>query len=85
MSNMKAVTVREVQHRLAAILERVEQGERVTITRRGQAVATLVPAGRRGKIRWPDFKARMERIFPPGPPPGEPASVLIRAAREERI
>jgi len=85
MSNMKAVTVREVQHRLASILERVGRGEQVTITRRGQVVARLVPAVRRGKVRWPDSEARMKRIFSSGTPPGEPASVLIRRAREERL
>ena len=86
MSNMKTVTVREVQHRLGSLLDRVERGEPLTITRRGRVVARLVPASaRRGRVEWPDFEARMKRLFPDGPPSGEPASDLIRRMREERF
>lgn len=86
MSNMRSITVREVQHRLSAILERVQRGEQVVITRRGKVVARLVPATRQRRRRvWPDFEARMKRIFPSGIPKGKAPSELIRAMREERF
>jgi prevent-host-death family protein len=39
------VGVYEAKTRLPELLARVEQGERVTITRHGKPVAALVPAG----------------------------------------
>jgi prevent-host-death family protein len=41
---MKEVAVYEAKTRLSELLVEVERGEQVTITRRGQAVARLVPA-----------------------------------------
>jgi prevent-host-death family protein len=38
---MKTVTTREAQHHLSKVLELVEAGEEVVITRRGEAVAKL--------------------------------------------
>jgi prevent-host-death family protein len=35
----------EAKNRLSALLERVERGEEILITRRGRPVARLVPAG----------------------------------------
>jgi prevent-host-death family protein len=35
----------EAKNRLAALLDRVEQGEEIVIARRGKPVAKLVPAG----------------------------------------
>lgn len=40
---MTEVGVFEAKTHLSALLERVERGERVTITRRGTPVAVLVP------------------------------------------
>ena len=34
----------EAKNKLSALLDRVEQGEEITITRRGKPVARLVPA-----------------------------------------
>jgi prevent-host-death family protein len=45
------------KNRLGALLDRVEQGEEIVITRRGKPVAKLVPAG-------PGFdKARAKRAI----------------------
>ena len=41
---MKEVAVYEAKARLSDLLDDVEQGDEVTITRRGVAVARLVPA-----------------------------------------
>lgn len=49
---MKEMAVYEAKTRFSELLVEVEQGEQVTITRRGQAVARLVPmaSGKRGAV-----------------------------------
>ncbi len=42
---MPEVGVFEAKTRLSELLERVAAGEEITITRRGRAVARLIPAG----------------------------------------
>lgn len=42
---MHEVGAFEAKNRLGALLDRVEQGEEIIITRRGRAVAKLIPAG----------------------------------------
>ena len=42
---MDQVSVFDAKNKLSALLQRVERGGEVTITRRGKAVAKLVPAG----------------------------------------
>ncbi len=41
---MQTVSVLEAKNRLTALLEAVEEGDEVLITRRGKPVARLVPA-----------------------------------------
>jgi prevent-host-death family protein len=87
MLDMKTATVREVQHKLSRVLARVKRGEEITITKRGKAVARLVPtavAAGEAKAEWPDFVGRMKRLFPDGPPPGKPTSEVVMELREER-
>ncbi len=40
---MKSASIRSVQHRLAALIAEVEQGEEIIITRRDRPVARLSP------------------------------------------
>jgi prevent-host-death family protein len=42
---MHEVGAFEAKNRLGALLDRVEQGEEIVITRRGRAVARLIPVG----------------------------------------
>lgn len=42
---MDQVSVFDAKNKLSALLQQVERGGEVTITRRGKAVAKLVPAG----------------------------------------
>jgi prevent-host-death family protein len=42
---MSKIGAFEAKNRLGALLDRVEQGEEIVITRRGKPVAKLVPAG----------------------------------------
>ncbi len=83
---MKTATVREVQHKLSRVLARVRRGEEITITRRGKAVARLVPTALpdNRKVEWPDFAGRMKRLFPAGPPLGKSTSEVVLELREDR-
>ncbi len=47
----KSVGVHEAKTNLSKLLERVSAGEEIAITRRGEEVARLVPAGRTGTRR----------------------------------
>jgi prevent-host-death family protein len=44
---MAEIGIREAKAKLSELVERVERGETVTLTRRGRAVARIVPVGRR--------------------------------------
>ena len=46
MMHMCEVGAFEEKNRLGALLDEVERGEQIVITRRGRPVAKLVPAGR---------------------------------------
>lgn len=62
---MKTATVRQLRNTFPAILRRVERGETVTITKRGQAVATIAPLARRKASRpWVDRQERLLALFP---------------------
>jgi prevent-host-death family protein len=63
MSDMKAVPSRELQREMRAILDRVERGESVEITRRGRPVARLVPARPAPPEPWPDLDTRARSVL----------------------
>lgn len=44
MSHLKTATVRDLRNRIPEVAAWIENGERVTITRRGVAFATLSPS-----------------------------------------
>jgi prevent-host-death family protein len=74
MYDMKAVPVRELQREIRAILDRVEKGESLEITRRGRPVARLVPARPVRAEAWPDLDARARKVLGPRhitPPPSQ--------------
>ncbi|AHF89209.1 hypothetical protein OpiT1DRAFT_00702 [Opitutaceae bacterium TAV1] len=81
---MRTATVADLRNNFARVSRWIEDGESVTITRRGQSFATLRPAARKKKkVEWPDFAARRRRIFPDGPPPGKPLSEIVDEGRGE--
>jgi prevent-host-death family protein len=86
IQQMKTATVRKIQHNFNEVLRWVTEGETVTVTRRKEAVARIVPARRKSqKVVWPDFAARLKKIYPRGVPPGKRASRIIEEMREERF
>ena len=57
------VNVHQAKSQLSRLLQLVEEGERVIITRHGQPVAELAPARRKG---FPFGAARKEPLVPAG-------------------
>jgi len=64
---MKSASIRELKHELTKVLNWVQDGEAVEITKRGQVVARLTPppvkSARGRKKARPDFAARLRRIY----------------------
>lgn len=63
---MKTATVRQLRHEFGMVLNWVEEGEPVRISKRGKVIAVLAPPpsprpARRKKR--PDFAARLKRIY----------------------
>jgi prevent-host-death family protein len=44
---MREIGIRELKTKLSTVLHRVGEGEQIRVTRRGQPVADIVPAGSR--------------------------------------
>ena len=85
---MESVTIREVQHNLAAYLKRVEAGEDIVIRRRNKIVARLVAAGEYGLAApdpgWSRVRERREAAWGGKPAGGTPGSDMVRESRGER-
>lgn len=60
---MKTATVRQLRHDFGTVLNWVEEGERVEISKRGKVVALMTPpppAPRSHSRKRPDFAARLK-------------------------
>jgi len=89
------VTVRELRQNLSVYLRRVERGETLSVTRRGEPVAVLGPLPGSGRVL--DRLAAEGRLVPPAgdvldlgappeAPPGEtPLSAVVEKLRRERL
>ncbi len=63
---MKTTNIRELKHATSTVLEWVEQGESVEITRRNKVVGIIVPPPREKPEKeapQPDFYQRLEELF----------------------
>jgi prevent-host-death family protein len=79
MNRMVTVSVAEAKARLSALLDKVEAGEQVVITRHGRPVANL-SAATKPKIPLRDlskFRKTMPRLR-------KPSYILIREMRDEQ-
>jgi prevent-host-death family protein len=82
---MKSVSIREVQHNLAAVLRRVEDGEEISISRHKEVVARLLPPLRISiRVAHPDYVARAKQVWG-SKPRGKSLSTAILSDREERV
>jgi prevent-host-death family protein len=85
LHDMTSVSVRELQQNLKSVLERVERGETVEVTRRRRVIGRLSPARAQPQrqVAWPDLDQRARRVLGDrvvSPPP----SVQVGADRGER-
>jgi prevent-host-death family protein len=91
--HVREIGIGELRMRLGSVIKRVEQGERVRVTRRGRYVADLLPPETdpaemrmrkliaEGKVTPPS--APLDRNPPPPRKTGGSASAIILAEREE--
>ena len=81
---MRTVGLAEAKAQLSALLDAVEAGDEVVITRRGQAVARLVRDGQgtqsEDDLPWPQ---RLRRFHAGQPSQAVSAVALVRELREE--
>ncbi|HZP10558.1 type II toxin-antitoxin system prevent-host-death family antitoxin [Methyloceanibacter sp.] len=77
---MVKVTLVEAKAKLSKLLDRIEAGENVLITRHGRPVAQLSPVSRaKQKVRpLASFRARMPRLR-------KPSARLLRELRDESL
>jgi len=76
---MRRASVADLRNNFATVSKWIQEGESVTITKRGQAFATLAPARKKKKDAppGPDHRAAWRRrIFPDGPTKGDVQEVL---------
>ena len=63
---MKSATVRQIRHYFSTVLNWVEDGEQVEVSKRGKIVALISPPPPLKPVRAgkrPDFAARLKRIY----------------------
>lgn len=63
---MKTATVANAKSHLSALIADVEGGQGVVITRRGKAVARLVPEPRPGGFGWSELRQWVSAPASPG-------------------
>ncbi|NQU66236.1 MAG: type II toxin-antitoxin system prevent-host-death family antitoxin [SAR324 cluster bacterium] len=76
---MKTASVGEVQKNFAKVINRINAGEEIMITKRGKIVAKISAVSPQKKLQWPDFMKDAIRNK------GIPTSELIQSNREERF
>lgn len=59
-----SISIRELQQNLKRVMQRVERGQVVEVTRRRRPVARLAPLDGTGPVLpWPDLDARARAVF----------------------
>lgn len=76
---MDAINLADAKTRLSELIDRVEAGDSIDITRRGKPVARLVATTR---PRKPIDAALLEALTAAMPPPSRSAADLVRSMRD---
>jgi len=76
---MKTITLAEAKAHLSELIDRVEAGDSVDITRRGKPVARLTAVT---KSRKPIDAARLRALTATMPPQSQSAADLVRSMRD---
>ena len=79
---MRKVALAEAKAQLSALLDAIEAGEEVVITRRGQPVARLVREHPKS-AGSPDWASRLRNLHGDHQGPGGSAVALLRELRDQ--
>jgi antitoxin (DNA-binding transcriptional repressor) of toxin-antitoxin stability system len=63
MYHMKRATVRDLRYDFPKVEKMLAEGESIEITKRNQVIGTLSPANSPKRVEFPDFMARLKRIY----------------------
>lgn len=65
MAKTATISIRELQQNLKQVMQRVERGQVIEVTRRRRAVARLSPLAQKDRPAspWPDLNARARGVF----------------------
>lgn len=76
---MKTASVADLRNNFATVSRWIYEGEAVTIQKRGKPFAILAPAEKKRKkpVEWPDYEARLNRIYGGRTPTGATAAELV--------
>ena len=76
---MKTASVGEIQKNFAKVIIGINNGEEITITKRGKPVAKIVSLGPKDEIEWPDFYSEAISLK------GKPVSKIVIEGRKDRF
>jgi antitoxin (DNA-binding transcriptional repressor) of toxin-antitoxin stability system len=63
MYHMKTASVRDLRYNFPKVERMLAEGESIEITKRKQVIGTLKPANGSTKVEFPDFMARLKKIY----------------------
>lgn len=63
MYHMKTASVRDLRYRFPEIEAEMRGGNKIQITKRKRVIAHLTPVNRQGPRHWPDFLARLKKMY----------------------
>lgn len=86
MAKISTVSIRELQQNLKQVMQRVERGQVVEVTRRRRAVARLSPLAEedRPASPWPDLDARARAVFGDRVIAPSGSEIIVVADRDDR-
>ena len=63
MYHMKTASVRDLRYRFPEIEAQLRGGNEIQITKRKRVIAHLTPVKRQRPRQWPNFMARLKKIY----------------------
>lgn len=63
MYHMKRASVRDLRYDFPKVEKMLAEGETIEITKRNRVIGTLAPATGGKKVVFPDFMARLKKIY----------------------
>ena len=76
---MKTASVGEIQKNFARVLNGINDGKEIIITKRGKPIARIMSLPPKSEIEWPDFYNEAVDLK------GKPISKIVIEGREDRF